>query len=184
MTASFNGRSSGRAAGASVRFRNTAAPSTPAAAHPAQPIRKVLRFIRSASPLCADVLHLSAHRDDAQGGYPKGQHFLTGREQPQQLPRKEQEHRRPAQGKHDAGGQQHLPCLLHAVGLLAAVIVANHRDGDLSQTVDRHQEQAGGGGTAGFLRLFLAQLAGKQGVQPHRGAHADGDHQKLDGIHQ
>ena len=48
----------------------------------------------------------------------------------------------------------------------------------------RHQEQAGGGGTAGFLRLFLAQLAGKQGVQPHRGAHADGDHQKLDGIHQ
>ena len=62
-TASFNGRSSGRAAGASVRFRNTAAPSTPAAAHPAQPIRKVLRFIRSASPLCADVLHLSAHRD-------------------------------------------------------------------------------------------------------------------------
>ena len=90
----------------------------------------------------------------------------------------------PAQGKHDAGGQQHLPCLLHAVGLLAAVIVANHRDGGLSQTVDRHQEQAGGGGTAGFLRLFLAQLAGKQGVQPHRGAHADGDHQKLDGIHQ
>ena len=82
MTASFNGRSSGRAAGASVRFRNTAAPSTSAAAHPAQPIRKVLRFIRSASPLCADVLHLSAHRDVHRGQgvlhFPGSTHFRVG----------------------------------------------------------------------------------------------------------
>ena len=48
----------------------------------------------------------------------------------------------------------------------------------------QHQKQPGGGGTAGFLRLFLPQLPGEQGIQSHGGAHANGDHQKLDGIHQ
>ena len=37
--------------------------------------------------------------------------------------------------------------------------------------------------TAGFLRLFLPQLPGEQGVQTHGGTHANGDHQKLDGIY-
>ena len=51
------------------------------------------------------------------------------------------------------------------------------------QRGSQHQKQAGGGGTAGFLRLFLPQLAGEQSVQTNGSAHADGDHQKLDGIH-
>ena len=47
----------------------------------------------------------------------------------------------------------------------------------------QHQKQPGGGGTAGFLRLFLPQLPGEQGVQTHGSDHANGDHQKLDGIY-
>jgi len=47
----------------------------------------------------------------------------------------------------------------------------------------QHQKQPGGGGTAGFLRLFLPQLSGEQGVQTNGGAHTNGDHQKLDGIY-
>ena len=51
------------------------------------------------------------------------------------------------------------------------------------QRGSQHQEQAGGGGTAGFLRLFLPQLAREQSVQANGSSHTNGDHQKLDGIH-
>lgn len=81
------------------------------------------------------------HRDDAQGRHTKGQHLLACRKQAQQLPGKQQEHRRAAQGKDNPRGQQYLPGLLPTAGLFAAVIVPDHRDGCLPQPVDWHHQE-------------------------------------------
>ena len=81
------------------------------------------------------------HRDDAQGRYTKGQHFVTGGEQPQQLRREQYKYCCAAESKDHAGGNQDFPCLLHAVRLAAAVVESDHRDGCLSQTVDWHHQE-------------------------------------------